>query len=128
MTARASPTRTTARSIGQLEIDVAAKEITTLHGIIPGHYDIGVHMFKFHHEGNDVANGFRGCNTKVHVEFVKLNPQTKIVFAKDVVLDRVRQCINVCSFELNHAGKITFVDTPLKPVTSAVFEGEEGFQ
>lgn len=107
---------------GGMTVDVAAKEMTTLHGIVPGHYDVGVHMFKFHKDGVDVAFGYSGCNTPVHVEVIQLNPKTKLVFSKDVTLQRMRQCINVVSFELNKSGEITFVPVPLKPVTDAVFQ------
>lgn len=106
---------------GSEAVDLTAKEMTTIRGIVPGHYDAGVHLYQFHQDGDPVPSSFRGCNVKTHVEVVQLNPKTKIVFASDLVLTHVKQCLNFVSFDLDKSGGITFTDLPLAPITDHVF-------
>jgi hypothetical protein len=42
-----------------------------------------------------------------------------MMFAKDVVLDRVGETVNVVSFEMDRDGKITLADPPLQAITNA---------
>ena len=41
-----------------------------------------------------------------------------MTFARDVVLDRVGETINVVSFDMDREGKITLADPPLELITS----------
>ena len=43
------------------------------------------------------------------------------MFSKDVVLDRVKQTVNIESFDLDRAGKITLRDPPLESVTGSYY-------
>jgi hypothetical protein len=104
-------------SSAKLESD---RETTALRCIEPGHYDVGVNLYAYRINGHgpnaDAANSLA---LKCHVEIVALNPMVKLVFSKDIVLDRVGQTINVISFNMDRDGRITLTDTPLEPITDA---------
>ncbi len=91
---------------------VSNKEVASLRCFEPGHWDIGVNLYS----DRELAKGRKSI--KVHVEIVGLNPGVRITFARDVVLDRVGETINVVSFDMDREGKITLVDPPLEPITS----------
>jgi hypothetical protein len=61
----------------------------------------------------------RGLGLKVHAEVVGLNPAVRVLFARDIVLDSIGQTVNWASFDMGRDGSITFVATPLEPLTSA---------
>jgi hypothetical protein len=90
----------------------------------PGEYDAAVNLYRYngamdavgvYHEStpDDAARGFA---LPVHVEVLRLNPSLKVEWAGDVVLDHVRQTINVVSFELAQGGGLRLVDTPVTPI------------
>ena len=95
----------------------AAKEIITLRCIEPGHYDLGAHLYAYAGHPAGAAPDYQVLGLKVHVEIVKLNPNVKTVFAKDVTLDQVWQTLNVESFDLDREGGIALTPPPLEPVT-----------
>lgn len=97
------------------------KETTTIRGKVPGHFDVGVHLFRMSLNGKPLSHNQDG-NVKVHVEVIQLNPTNKIVFQGDVTLNRVEQCINVVSFDLDRDANYTAADVPLEPVTNHVFD------
>jgi hypothetical protein len=66
--------------------------------------------------------GQDGLGLKCHLQIVSLNPSVRLMFPKDVVLNRVGQTINVVSFDMDRDGKITLIDPPLEPITAA-FQG-----
>ena len=92
------------------------KETIQLRCIEPGHYDLGVHLYEYRDKNIAVSADRRDLGLRVHVEIVKLNPTVRVVFAKDVTLDRVWQTINVESFDMDRDGKITLRDPPLDSV------------
>ena len=100
---------------GSLAQSESNKETTTLRCIAPGHYDVGVNLYS--DRELDKPNGV--TSIPVRVEITGLNPQVRILFARDVALDQVGQTINVASFDLSPDGKITLADPPLEPVTDA---------
>ena len=100
---------------GSLAQSESNKETTTLRCIAPGHYDVGVNLYS--DRELDKPNGVKSI--PVRVEITGLNPQVRILFARDVALDQVGQTINVASFDLSPDGKITLADPPLEPVTDA---------
>ena len=93
------------------------KETTALRCIEPGRYDVGVNLYAYRLDGLGQA-GRADLGLKCHIEIVALNPAVKLVFAKDIVLDRVGQTINAVSFDLDLNGKITLIDPPLQPITA----------
>ncbi len=97
-----------------------AKETVALRCLTPGHYDIGVNLFA--HRQHDLREDQSHLRVPVHIEVVDLNPTTRTVFSKDVVLLIETQTINVASFDMAPDGKMTFVDPPLEPVTAARLE------
>jgi hypothetical protein len=100
---------------GSLARSESNKETTTLRCIAPGRYDVGVNLYS--DRELDKLNGVKSI--PVRVEITGLNPQVRVLFAKDVALDQVGQTINVASFDLSHDGRITLADPPLEPVTDA---------
>ena len=54
---------------------------------------------------------------KVHAEIVGLNPNVHVVFAKDILLDRIGGTVNLTGFDLDREGKITLTDPPLESIT-----------
>jgi hypothetical protein len=91
----------------------AVKETIALRCIEPGHYDLAVNLFGFsNHEGAP------GLPLPAHVEITGLNPEVKTLFSKDISLTYQKQTINVASFDLSPNGDMTFVDPPLKPVST----------
>jgi hypothetical protein len=94
------------------------KETVSLRCIEPGRYDVAENLYEY--RINHLSQGSRrDLGLKVHVEIVGLNPEVRVLFAKDITLDWVGQTINVVSFDMLHDGSITLVDPPLEPVTSA---------
>jgi hypothetical protein len=102
--------------------DLTQKEMTTIRGKLPGRFDVGVHMFKFHRNGQDVADNDRDLKCPVRVEVIKLNPKVETIFSQEVILVHQKQCINVVSFDLDNQGNCTLADPPLMLVTSHVFD------
>ncbi len=98
----------------------AAKEIVALRCVEPGHYDLGVNLYAFRASGRTIPRAV-GQGVKVRVEIVQVNPKVKVIFAKDVTLDRVGQTINVESFDLLRQGTIALADPPLEPVTARAY-------
>lgn len=91
----------------------AIKETIALRCIEPGHYDLAVNLFGFsNHEGSP------GLPIPAHVEITGLNPEVTTVFSKDISLTYQKQTTNVASFDMSANGVMTFVDPPLKPVST----------
>ena len=93
------------------------KETVSLRCIEPGHYDVAENLYAYRE--NSVGATRRDLGLKVHMEIVRLNPEVRIVWAKDVVLDRVGQTINAVSFDMARDGSITLAEPPLTPITEA---------
>jgi len=101
-------------SQAQVESD---KETTTLRCIEPGRYDVGVNLYSYRlNSVNQVDRNDLGL--KVHVEIVGLNPSTRLIFSKDIILNRVGETINVVSFDLDRAGVLRLTAPPLEAVTA----------
>jgi hypothetical protein len=109
-------------------LDLTQKEMTTIRGKLPGHFDVAIHMFKFHRGEIDVLGNDHTLNCPVRVELIKLNPKVSTVFSADLVMQHVKQCINVVSFDLDSQGNLTMTDLPLKPVTDKVFDSVGGLR
>lgn len=98
---------------------VSNKEVTSIRCFEPGHWDIGVNLYS----NRELARGKK--EIKVRVEIVGLNPEVRTMFAKEVVLDRVGETVNVVSFDMNRDGKFTLADPPLEPITNAYREPKQ---
>jgi hypothetical protein len=83
-----------------------------------GRYDMAAQLYAMRINGVD-ASDRRDLGVKVHAEIVALNPAIEVVFAKDVTLDFIGQTLNLASFDMDHAGKLAFIDPPLQPITQA---------
>jgi hypothetical protein len=94
------------------------KETIAIRCVEPGRYDLAANLYEYriNHFG---ASSRRDLGLRVHVEILALNPQVRVLFAKDIVLDYVGQTINWASFDMSRDGSIALVDPPLAPVTSA---------
>jgi hypothetical protein len=92
---------------------VSNKEVTSIRCFEPGHWDVGVNLY------SDRELAKTAKEIRVHVEIVGLNPEVRTMFARDVVLDRVGETVNVVSFDMDRDGKITLADPPLEPITDA---------
>lgn len=102
------------------------KETIAIRCVEPGHYDLAANLYAYR-EGGLSVGAKRGLALKAHVEIVGLNPAVRVLFAKDIVLDAVGQTINWASFDMGRDGRITFVDPPLEPITSA-YQRQGGYQ
>lgn len=100
------------------------KETVSLRCIAPGAYDVAVNLYASHEP--NANDGESDIGLKVHVEIVSLNPEIKLVFSRDVVLNRVKETANVESFDLDAAGKITLRDPPLESVTDSYYHRSAG--
>jgi hypothetical protein len=99
----------------------AAKEIISLRCIEPGRYDLGVNLYAFRADGMAKAGTLLERGAKVHVEIIAVNPNVRVLYAKDVTLDRVGQAINVESFELSRERGLSLVEPPLELVTAKAY-------
>ena len=90
------------------------KEMITIRGIIPGRYDFGIHFYANHMEGSNTYE--KGLNLSVHVEVIKVNPTSNIIFQKDVTLDHVGDALNFYSMNLDMNGGYNEIDPPLMPI------------
>lgn len=100
---------------------LSAKEIATMRGVVPGRYDIGVHLYEARQDGHQMTGDHFGI--RVRIEVVKVNPDYDAVKTEEVALDRIWQTINVASFDLDADGNATFVDPPLEFVTAKYYRG-----
>jgi hypothetical protein len=57
----------------------------------------------------------------VHVEIIAVNPNVRVLYAKDVTLDRVGQTINVESFDLSRERGLSLAEPPLELVTAKAY-------
>jgi hypothetical protein len=99
----------------------AAKEIISLRCIEPGRYDLGVNLYAFRADGMAKAGTLLERGVKVHVEIIVVNPNVRVLYAKDVTLDRVGQTINVESFELSRERGLSLAEPPLELVTAKAY-------
>ncbi len=94
------------------------KETIAIRCVEPGHYDLAANLYEYRiNHFSELSR--RDLGLKVHVEILGLNPQVRVLFAKDIALDAVGQTVNWASFDMARDGSITLVDPPLEPVTSA---------
>ncbi len=94
------------------------KETIAIRCVEPGHYDLAANLYDYRIKHFSEASR-RDLGLKVHVEILALNPQVRVLFAKDIELDSVGQTINWASFDMDRDGSITLIDPPLAPITSA---------
>lgn len=87
-------------------------ETITVRGLQPGHYDIGVHLFRLGGKGP----------INVHVQAQKINPRVHVVWQGDVVLQGAKQSINVFSMDVDRQGEPTLVKVPDEPITNKYYE------
>ena len=99
----------------------AAKENIALRCIEPGHYDLGVNLYAFRQNGLGLNLKQSVPGVKVHVEILQINPKVRVLYAKDVTLDRVGQTINVESFDLARQGSMDLAEPPLELVTAKAY-------
>jgi hypothetical protein len=79
------------------------EEITVIRGVLPGEYQVSLHLFSVDSEAKP-----RACiPIQINVKIEKLNPTTTIVWRKMVILDRVRQELPIVRFAMSGDGKIT---------------------
>ncbi len=95
-----------------------AKETISIRCIEPGHYDLAANLYAYRVDSLNLTQG-KDLGLKVHVEIVSLNPSVRVLFANDIVLDRVGQTVNWASFDMDRQGHVTLDDPPLTPVTVA---------
>ena len=94
------------------------KETIAIRCVEPGHYDLAANLYEYR-INHFSESSRRDLGLNVHVEILGLNPQVRVLFAKDIALDAVGQTVNWASFDMARDGSITLVDPPLEPVTSA---------
>jgi hypothetical protein len=92
----------------------SSKETIQLRCIEPGHWEFAANLYAYR-SPEAFENGHIGL--KVHAEIVGLNPSVHLVFAKDILLDRIGQTINLTGFDLTKDGEITLTDPALEPIT-----------
>ena len=102
------------------------KETIAIRCVEPGHYDLAANLYAYR-EGGLSVGAKRGLTLKARVEIVGLNPVVRVLFTRDIVLDAVGQTVNWASFDMDRDGRITFVDPPLEPITSA-YQRQSGYQ
>ena|SRR5271166_4565861 len=92
------------------------KETIAIRCVEPGRYDLAASLYAYRPDNFNQTNK-RFLALKVHAEIIGLNPAVRVLFARDVTLDRLEQTENVASFDMAQDGTIAFVDPPLAPVT-----------
>lgn len=99
----------------------AAKETIALRCIEPGEWTIAAHLFNYRENDHPVDPSRRDLHVKVHVEVIGLNPTVRVLYAKDVVLDRRWQAENLTAFNLSNDGAITLTESQIEPIISAAY-------
>jgi hypothetical protein len=94
------------------------KETIAIRCIEPGHYDLAANLYAYRKDGVRQTEA-NNLGLKVHVEIVKLNPEVKVAYSRDIVLDSVGQTVNFASFDMDRDGAIIFTDPPLEPITAS---------
>jgi hypothetical protein len=100
---------------------VAAKETTALRCIEPGEWTVGLHLFNYRANNSPVTREQTGLDVKVHVEVIGLNPTVRVLYARDIVLNRIWQAENLTSFDLAADGSFSLADAPIEPIVSAAY-------
>lgn len=77
-------------------------ETVTIRGFIPGEWTVNLHYYK--------RNRIQPGPVPVRVEMIKLNPW-KLIFEKDVKLEKEREEVTVYSFTMSEKGDITYFNT-----------------
>lgn len=94
------------------------KETIPIRCVEPGHYDLAANLYAY--RANSINQVDRkDLGLKVHVEILGLNPTVRVLFAKDIVLDRVGETVNWVSFDMDRRGHVMLVDPPLTPITAS---------
>lgn len=86
-------------------------ETVTIRGFIPGEWTVNLHYYKKRKFDNDPV--------PVRVEMIRLNPW-KLVFEKNVKLEREQEEITVYSFTMNEKGDITYFNSEFKDLIHLV--------
>jgi len=94
------------------------KETIAIRCLEHGHYDIAANLYAYRVNSIDQVDR-KDLGLKVHVEILGLNPSVRVLFAKDIALDRVGETVNWASFDLDRSGHVTLVDPPLTPITAS---------
>ena len=94
------------------------KETIAIRCVEPGHYDLAANLYAYRVDSLNQTQS-KDLGLKVHVEIVGLNPSVRVLYANDIVLDRVGQTVNWASFDMDRQGRVTLDDPPLTPVTVA---------
>lgn len=94
------------------------KETIAIRCVEPGRYDLAANLYGYRVD-NVAQSDRRDLGLKVHVEIIGLNPNVRVLFAKDVTLDRMGQTVNWASFDMARDGSITLVEPPLTPITAS---------
>ncbi len=94
------------------------KETIAIRCVEPGHYDLAANLYAYRVNSINQVNR-KGLGLKVHVEILGLNPNVRVLFAKDIVLNRVGETVNWASFDMDRSGHVTLVDPPLTPITAS---------
>lgn len=89
------------------------RETVTVRGLSPGHFDVGIHLFRIGSHAGPIA---------VHVEAQKINPRVHTVYAGDFTLHAAKQSLNVFSMDVDDRGEPTLVDVPGDPITNRYYD------
>ena len=93
------------------------KETIAIRCLEPGHYDLAVNLYAYRVNSLNQPDR-KDLGLKVHVEILGLNPSVRVLFANDIVLNRVGETVNWASYDMDRSGHITLVDPPLTPITA----------
>ena len=94
------------------------KETIAIRCLEPGHYDLAANLYAYRVNSIDQVDR-KDLGLKVHVEILGLNPSVRVLFAKEIALDRVGETVNWASFDMDRSGHVTLVDPPLTPITAS---------
>ncbi len=106
---------------GRVVKSLTAKETVALRCIVPGRYDIGVHLYDMRIDGASITGAHESFGLKVRIEVIKVNPNYQTVFTQEITLDRPWQTVNAISFDLAEDGRATAAEPPLEPVTAKYY-------
>lgn len=102
------------------------KEIMTIRGIVPGHFDFAVHLYKARAGDDHRVRDPHALGIVVHIEVLKLNPKVTTIFRKDVQLQFEGDALNFWSMDVLPDGNFVEADPPVEPITARFYQSHPG--
>lgn len=102
------------------------KEIMTIRGIYPGHYNFGIHAYRVRPADDHRVRDPHNLGIVVHVDILRLNPKVVMIHRGDAVLEFEGDSVNIWSMDVLPDGSFVEAELPVEPITARFYQGPPG--